>query len=241
MINYPLGEMDEPHMPVTTLRHSLSFGRINWIGNYRKGLSASLSNAYGWFLNRSDAPLRITLDASFLFYWPFSKYLGVSTRLQYRQWWQWSGRMGDWLPYYSAGDVIRGVLNDDIRANNMGSMNLDFPIRLLRFWPSEWFNKPSLHIFDFETHLSPFVDIAMLNGPYSKLKDDVAEGTKFSLGDMIYTAGFEVIVFPAFFRSFYIRLSAGYNLKKIKNDGFSYYAGFIPKWDEIYIGVDHHY
>ena len=242
MINYPFGDMDDPRKPVTSLYHSVGFGRVDWIGNYRKGLSASLSNTFNWYLNRTDAPLRISFDASVSFHWPFFKYLGLSSRFMYRQWWQWSEKTTGWIPYYYAGDVIRGVLNNDIRAEYMFSMNLDFPIRLLRFWPSEWFNKPKLHFFDFEVHLSPFVDVALLQGPYSELKDDYYEGSKFfSLSDMIATAGFEVIVFPGFLRSFYIRFSAGYNLRKIKDEGFSYYAGFIPKWDEIFIGVDHHY
>ena len=242
MINYPYGKMDEPRKPVTSLSHSIGFGRTHWIGNYRKGLSASIGNAFNWYFDRSDAPIQITIDGGATLYWPFSKYIGINSRFKFRQWWHYSNEKDEWLPYYSAGDVLRGVLDEDIRAKYMFSLNLDIPIRLLRFWPSEWFNNPKLHFFDFEMHFSPFTDVAMLQGPYSELKENYREGTQFRLGDMINTGGFEIIVFPAFFRSFYIRGSVGYNLKKIKNEGFpSLKWGFFPQWDEIYIGVDHYY
>ena len=240
-INYPYAKMDEPRKPLASLSHSIGFGRVNWIGNFRKGLSASVGNAFNWYFDRSDAPLQITMDAGTSIYWVFSKYLGVTSRIKYRRWWQWSDRFGGWLPYYSAGDLLRGVLDDDLRAEYMFSLNLDFPFRLLRFWPSEWFSNPKLHLFDFEMHVSPFTDLALLKGPYSELNDDYSKGTTFSLGDMINTAGLEVIVFPGFFRSFYIRGSVGYNLKKIRDEGLALKWGFFPDWNEIYIGVDHYY
>ena len=241
IINYPYGKMDEPRKPVAALSHSLGFGLISWIGNYRKGLSASMSNGFSWYFDRSDAPLRITFEGEALFHWPFSKYFGISTRLIFRQWWQWSDSAGESIPYYKAGDVVRGVIDEDIRADYMLSLNLDLPIRIIRFWPSEWFNNPKLHFFDFEMHFSPFMDIAALKGPYSKLKADPNEGTNFSFNDLLYTCGIEIIVFPGFFRSFYLRGSIGYDIGRIRSEGLSKKWGFFPQWDEIFIGVDHYY
>ena len=240
-INYPYGKMDEPRSPVTTFSHTLGFGRINWIGNYRKGLVVSLNNDYSWFFDRTDAPMRITFDGGLSFYWPFHKLIGISTRLRYRQWWHWSDRAGEWIPYYNAGDQIRGILDADLRADYMISFNLDIPFRLIRFWPSEWFNKPKLHFFDFEMHFSPFIDIAMMKGPYAGYKDDPYEGSSFGLKNILYSGGLELIVYPGFFRSFYIRFSIGYNLNDIKNNGLSKKWGFFPQWNEIFIGVDHFY
>jgi hypothetical protein len=243
-INYPYGTMDEPRKPVTTLSHSLGFGRIDWIGNYRKGLSASLVNSYSWYFDRVDAPLKTGIEGSVIFHWPFSIYFGVSSRLSYRQWWQWSDLRSAYIPYYSAGDLIRGVLDDDIRAHQILTVNLDFPVRVLRFWPSGWLNSTKLHFFDFEMHFSPFTDIALFSGPYSKIKDKdnpLADETQFSLGDMVNTVGFEILVFPAFFRSLKIRGSVGYNVRKIKKDGLPLKWGFFPQWDEIFIGLDHFY
>jgi outer membrane protein assembly factor BamA len=240
-VNYPYGKMDEARKPVTTLSHSIGFGRIDWIENYQKGLTGSLDNSFEWYFNRKDAPLRITLDGNAAFYWPLSGYIGISTRLKYQQWWQWSYLKDEWLPASSVGGVIRGVLDDSIRAYRMLSLNFDVPVRVLRFWPSEWFDNPKLRVFNFEMHFAPFSDFAVLEGPYSKLKDDVNEGHEFRLDDMIYTGGFEVRVFPDFFRSLKIRGSVGYNLKN-KTDGFPELRwGFFPQWDEIYIGMDFFY
>jgi hypothetical protein len=230
-INYPYGDMDEPRKPVTSFSHSFGFGSINWIGNYRKGLSVSIGNDYSWYFDRTDAPLRITLDGDITFHWPFSKYFGLSSRLKYRQWWQRSDRIGDWIPYYSAGDLIRGVMNTDVRAYQMLSLNMDLPIRALRFWPSEWFDNGKLHFFDFEMHASPFTDMALLDGPYNKMKPD----------DMVNTAGLEIIVFPGFFRSLNIRASFGYNINKAIKDGPNLKWGFFPECDEIFIGLEHHF
>ena len=230
-VNYPYGSMDEPRKPVTSFSHSIGFGVINWIGNYRKGLSVSIGNDYTWYFDRSDAPLKITLNGDIAFHWPFSRYVGVSSRLKYRQWWQRSERIDGWIPYYSAGDMLRGVLNTDVRAWQMFSLNMDLPIRALRFWPSEWLDNGKLHIFDFEMHVSPFADIAVLEGPYNKIKPD----------DMLYTAGLEIIVFPGFFRSLNIRVSAGYDINRQIKDGPRLKGGFFPEWDEIFIGLEHHY
>jgi len=243
-INYPYNSMDEPRKVVTTFNHSIGFGRVDWIGNYRKGLSASIGNSYNWYFDRGDSPLKIGLDAGIAFYWFFSKYFGFSSKLDYRQWWHWSDKLGDYIPYYSAGDMTRGVINYDIRAFQILSLNMDFPFRILRFWPSEWLNNQKLHFFDFEMHLSPFFDFAMFKGPYSKLKDEYEPyngKTSFAIDDMINTMGFEAIVFPGFFRSLKIRASIGYNLNKIKNGGIALNLGFFPEWDEIFIGLDHSY
>jgi len=243
-INYPYNSMDDPRKFLTTFYHSIGFGRMDWIGNYRKGLSASIGNFYNWYLDRSDAPLRMGLNAETMFYWTFSKYFGVSSKLNYRQWWHWSDKLGDYIPYYSAGDMTRGIINDDIRAYQILTFSLDLPIRILHFWPSEWANNQKLHFFDFEMHLSPFTDFAIFSGPYNKLKDKnnpYAGKTLFSIDDIINTIGIEVFVFPAFFRSLKIRASIGYNLSKIKQEGISFIGGFFPEWDEIFIGLDHFY
>ena len=243
-ISYPYYSMDDPHKPVTTFSQTIGFGSVDWIGNFRRGLTAYIGNWNSWYFDRSDAPLNISLDANAAFYWPFNQIFGITARLRYRQWWQWSDKNDKWLPYSSAGDVIRGVLNSDIKAFNMLSLNLDFPVRVLRFWPSEWFDKSRLRYFNFEMFFSPFLDLALLEGPYSKLKNQynpTLEGTRFDFGDLISTTGLEVTVYPAIFRSFYIRGSLGYDINKIRNRGLPLKWGFFPQWDEIYIGVDLYY
>ena len=113
----------------------------------------------------------------------------------------------------------------------MLSLNLDLPIRIFNFHPSAWLNNRKLRLFDFEFHFSPFMDLALLQGPYNNLKNDPHEGSKFNFRDMIRTAGFEIIAFSGFFRSLHLRASVGSNLRK----------GRALKWDEIYIGTELHF
>ena|GEM_PF-538150 len=244
-INYPYGAMDDSRKPVTTFSHSIGFGRVDWIGNYRKGLLASIDNGYSWFFDRSDAPLKISLSGNMAIHWPLSGFLGLSSRLNYRQWWHWSTENEGWIPYYYAGDRIRGVLNEHLRAERILSFNFDLPIRVLRFWPSEWLDNESFRFFNFEMHLSPFTDLALLQGPYNRTKnafEPSLEETRFILDDMIHTAGLELVIFPGLFRSLYLRASMGYNINKIRNEGMPpLRLGFIPLWDEIFIGLEHHY
>ena len=239
-INYPFGEMDEVRKPRVTFSHTLGFGRINWIGNFRRGLSVSIENSFCRYIDRSDAPFRVSLDGNIIFHWPLAEFFGVSSRLRYRQWWQWSDRIGGHIPHFNAGDVLRGVLDSDIwgtrysdiQADRMLSLNLDMPIRVLNFQPSEWLGDRRLRLFDFEMHFSPFMDIALLQGPFNSLKNDPHEGTRFSFNDMITTGGFEIIVFSGFFRALQIRASVGYNLANLN--------GFFG-WDEIFVGTSFHF
>jgi hypothetical protein len=244
-INYPYGDMDEVRKPMTTFSHYLGFGRIDWIGNYRKGLSFSLYNENNLFLDRPGVPVRMYLSGEIIFHQPFSEYVGISSRLLYRQWWNLLNfEIDDRFNYNSAGGVLRGVLNGDIRADYILSLNLDIPIRILRFRPSEWYEKPKLRFFDIDLFFSPFIDTAMFRGPYNKFKNraDPRKGaTTFSLDDMINTTGLEVIVYSDRFRSLRLRGSLGYNIQEIKRNGLPLKWDLFPQWDEIYSGMDLHY
>ena len=247
-VNYPFTHENRPlsetHSPSATFSHALDFGRIDWLGNFRSGLSLSLSNAFNWYFNRDDAPFRASVAASAVYHRPITEFLGVSSRLMYRQWWQWSDRMNDgsggWIPHFNAGDVIRGVLDSnmwrtrdsDIWADRILSLNVDIPIRVLQFHPSRWFNNPRFAFFEVDLHFSPFIDLALISGPYNMLKADPREGSRFAFEDIVATSGFEFIVFSGFFRNLQLRVSAGYNLRNPRG---------IHRWDELYIGTSFHF
>lgn len=244
--NYPVSKQYDHRKPVISFSNTIGFGRTDWIGNFRKELSASISNSYNWYLNRSDAPLDIDINATGTVHWPFNKYIGISSRLNYYQKWQWSAKNDKWLPNYSAGNMIRGVIDRDLQADLMLSLNLDFTIRLLRFWPSEWFNKPKLRFFNFELYISPFLDLALLKGPYNYLKQNPYEGTDFNFKDIVAGFGLELILYPGFFRSLRLRVSLGYNNYYSTDhccfvhfiSGIPKKGGFFPEWSELYIGLD---
>jgi hypothetical protein len=157
-INYPFASMDETRKPVATISNSIGFGRVNWIGNFRSGLSTSIGISHSWFIDRDDAPFKIGLDGDISFFLPVAGFWGLSSRLNYRAWWHWSDRLGAYVPHFNSGDKIRGVLNNYIRAYQILTFSLDIPVRVLRFWPSEWFKNESLRFFNFEMHFSPFTD-----------------------------------------------------------------------------------
>ena len=241
IINYPYDLLPESLRPNAVFSHSLGFGRVDWIGNYRKGLSASLSNSFTWYFDRSDAPLATNLEAVVTFFHPFNKLIGVYSRLRYRHYWRWSDRNDKWLHFDDGGNVLRGVLNKDLHGLNMLSLNLDIPIRVLRFWPSEWLEDPEVSMFNFEMHFSPFMDIALAEGPYYSHSSLPNKEIKFGLDQMITTIGLEIIVYPHIARSLTIRGSLGYNVEKLMERGYQPRFGFVPQWDEIYIGLDFHF
>lgn len=243
-INYPFRNINEARVPLTSFNHSLGFGRIDWIHNHRRGFAASLKNAFDWYIGRTDAPLRASLNGSAEIHWPLTQFFGISSRISYRQWWQWSERTESWIPYFNAGDLLRGVLDSDIRATRILSLNLDFPVQSFRFKPSQWFNDPRLRIVDFEVHTSPFTDMALFQGSFNKLNDrdnPFLGENRFSFRDMINTAGLEFIVFPSFFRMLQMRISIAYNLNRITSEGFTQNRRFLGGWDEIFLGLYHFY
>jgi hypothetical protein len=240
-INYGLGEeIGALHKgPAATLSHSLGFGRINWIQNYRSGLEASVGNSNTYNFSGKDWANSFSVSATA--HLPVAPFFGISGRLQYRQWFGNSiitpEQISDDVPvdpyaltpefhpvsFNEAGDVLRGILNKAVKADYMLSLNMDFPFRVLRFLPSEWFNKAWLRFFNFEMHLSPIVDMALLS--------------YYGVWSFESTGGIEAIVFPDAMRSIYVRASIGFNLKELVR------TGKLPSGDnrEIFIGLGHHY
>jgi hypothetical protein len=123
-----------------------------------------------------------------------------------------------------AGDVLRGILNEEIWADRMLSLNLEFPFKIFTARPSDWFNKSEMRIFNFDMYLSPIVDIALVH-----LSGNLNDQPPLR---MYYTGGFEALVFPEFMRSLYLRVSAGIDLEAlIKNGKLSE--------SELFIGLGH--
>jgi hypothetical protein len=225
-ISYNPGNYD-PHYfdyllkgPFTDLSQSLGFDRVDWIGNYRRGIDVYFTNSNEFNHNREIWNNRYSVDARG--YFILTDFLGLSTRLLWRQW------------FYNfpeehvedAGDVLRGILDDDIWADRMLSLNLELPFKVFTARPSDWFNKSKMRIFNFEMYLSPMLDIGLVHLP-GNLNDQ-------PILKMYYTGGMEALIFPEFMRSLYLRVSAGIDLEEwLKN-------GKLTK-SELFIGLGHFY
>jgi len=206
--------------PFFSFNQNLGFNRVDWIGNFRKGLDISVKNSFDYnFFNAKHGknPWTDTIKLSGIGHFKITNFFGVSTNLMYRQWvfYEYGNT--------AAGDVLRGVIDKEIAADYMFSMNLDLPIKILEFLPSVWFDKKKLRLFNFELFVAPFIDMAVYQSHENK--------TNLILKKYISTGGLEVIVFPEFFRSLFLRISLGWNLKNKPN-----YNNM-----EIYIGTDFFY
>ncbi|GHT92496.1 hypothetical protein FACS1894140_4620 [Spirochaetia bacterium] len=210
--------------PFTTLDQTLGFGRIDWIGNFRKGLDVSFnnSNVYNHNQNVWNNDYSINTTGHFL----FGDFFGLSAQLELRHWFH---NYPDKLKN-NLGDNLRGILNDEIQGNLMLSLNLEFPFKIFTARPSDWFNKSKMRIFNFELHLSPVVDIGLVHLP-DRLNDHETDQDTLN---MYYTGGIEAIVFPEFMRSFIIRFSFGFDLKELAK------TRHIPS-PEFFIGLGHYF
>ena len=205
--------------PFLDLSHSLGFGRVNWHGNYRRGLSVSVANAFGYDFSPHADPFSASLSFTGAAHFIARDFFGFSTRLQARHWFSFNGRPSY---HYSAGDALRGIPDNSIQADFMLSVNMDFPFRVLRFAPSRWFNNNRLRFFDFELHASPVLDLAFFNDP--RTGRDVAAG-----------GGLEFIVFPGAMRALYLRASVGFDaLEVLRVRGIP-----GPHGRELFIGMGH--
>lgn len=208
--------------PILTPGADLSFGRVNWIGNFRNGFKASVSADLNYYPQDGDWSRVFT--SSFARYGILGP-LGPSVRLttQYRP---------DSLDE-SAGDALRGILDARVDTDAALYLNLDLPLRLIIFRPADWFHARWMRVFHFEQQWSPFFDMAI--GHFGD--------TWFDLSDGWYSAGLEVITFPKIARAFYVRISLGWDLSAVFKNGSL--TGSSPRdgasVSEFFIGLGHHY
>jgi hypothetical protein len=219
------GGLSDPELkgdPVLSTGAGLSFGRVDWIGNFRDGYAYSV-DAGASFATGSDALSR-TISGSAELHRNFG-WFGISAR--FKTFYSADG------PSQAPGEAMRGILNSRAASDLAYTVNLDLPVRVIRFVPSEWFGVSWMRYFNFEQHWSPFLDFS--NGHY----DD----TWFLVSKGWYAAGLEVITFPLAMRSFYLRISAGWSLTDFA--ALRALSGASPRDGkgirELFIGLGHHY
>jgi dTDP-glucose 4,6-dehydratase len=217
--------LDERDGPALGFSQGLSFGRVDWLGNFRRGLSASVSASETY--NMASDAWSSSTSAELAAYRPLGSWIGASGRLSGD--WHIDGTDG------TAGSPLRGIIDARISTNAAIYLNLDLPVSLLRFMPHVWWGKDWMRWFAFEQLWGPFVDAALTH--------DASTGRWFSWRDGWLAGGLEVVTYPVAFRSFYVRISAGWDLPALletksltanaPRDGKQGY--------ELFIGLGQHY
>ncbi len=197
--------------PAVGVGYSFSAGKVNWLGNFRKGLLASFSHSYTY--NFHDRLWSTVAELQFEGFY-FINALGISTRAKFFTHYDLASRR--FSDTTNVADWLRGVYDDESYNSGRAELpagfvlNLDFPIRVLETdwigWGEALFGRdmPSwLAIADFELQVVPFVDIALYGA------DDYC---LFHLDDGFYAAGLELVFYPAKMRSIQVRIGAGLDL-----------------------------
>jgi hypothetical protein len=205
--------------PTATFSQALEFGRVDWVGNYRQGLEVALENKNEYNLYHES--WNRSASAEIAGHYPVSSFFGVSGKLT-----------GAWFfdrADDKAAEILRGIINDAVSADCALYLNTDFPLRVIRFVPYEWFGRRWMRVLQFEQQWTPFFDFGLLADPVNR--------TTMRFEDALVSGGLEVVTFPLFMRSFFIRISAGFDLRQ------AWETGTIPDGDgrEIFIGLGHHY
>ena len=204
---------DDLKGPDLSVGHALSFGRVDWHENFRKGFTVSLSNTYSYdlYFYKPGISIGTTLEA----YEHIGHFVGIYSRLT--GFYNFLNSQND-----SIGSYLRGILNNDVSSDTAFVLNLDMPIRFVKIDFDKFTQIKWIQYLSFEMQASPFIDIALIH--------DETTNTYYAPSDGWYAGGLEILVFPQKMRSVYIRGSLGFNLENlIELHDFS-----SP---ELYIGV----
>lgn len=214
--------------PVITWGHSFGIGRVDWHSNFRTGFSALLGNTYTYNTSIA-APIAITINGTLTGFTSFFDRFGVYSRI--------TGFYNfDSALTTNAGDKCRGIINSRISTDNEVTLNVDIPVRIMRVNFVEITGVSWTRFIGFEMHASPFFDMALTH--------DIKTGRLFSLDDGWYSGGLELIVYPTKMRSLSGRISAGFDLYELwqnggKLSGAAQRDGLSIR--ELLIGIDLHY
>lgn len=207
--------------PLLSFNHTLYFGRINWIGNFREGINVQISNlnSYNFYypeINMVPWIFNYSIETKGFFIF-IKDHFGFSARLSHRHW------INSYYEY--SGDYLRGVYDKDINAEFMLSLNLDIHILAFKIDAYKLFpNNKFLRSLGFDLHINPVIDGAFYKQPKQSLNDISFNSENFLLG-----AGFEVIIYPHQFRSMFFRISTCWDFSNISNP------------IELFLGMEHHY
>lgn len=215
-------ELERRRGPQIMFTNRAGRSTINWSGNFRDGNAFYIEagDGYNGAFNEWNNSVALKLQ----YHKNYASFAGISSNARYKIWFNKANHYRD-TDRLESGNMLRGVLDRSIVADSMLSVNFDFPFRVLRFLPSEWFGVKFFRYFNFEMHVSPIFDMALLNGRLLSYSGLPIKDITYSFTDIILAGGAEILVFPLAWRSIFLRLSAGWSQGE----------------REIYIGLGHHY
>ena len=220
--------------PDIIVGHSLATGRVDWLGNYRQGYSASMSQSLSYDVSNSTYTTSVSVSGE---YYRAFKYAGFASRLYVFK---------NFGSNSEEGSRIRGIRDAYISTDSALLLNIDVPIKVLQTDWVGWGAPRWMSWLDFEMQLSPFIDIALGNNN--------AAHRNYNPKDGWYAAGFEIIGFPNKMRSIQGRISFGIDavrfaekagkrvvlIKKITDKLFTT-DWRKEEWYELSIGIGLHY
>jgi hypothetical protein len=181
-----------------TVSASLGAGRVDWVGNFRKGASVALSSSHTLhFLPAAPADaFDFTLNFDGSAFGKFSDVLGLDSRFSAMWIGSWtilgkSSTARNWEPWF------RGVVSP-IYGDFGCILSLGLPVN---FAQGRFFDSSTL---DAEVFVEPFIDAGLIR---TNPSDDLV--TKDNLRAC---GGVEAIIFPTSARAFVYRLSVAYDL-----------------------------
>ena len=221
--NYrPGGSISDARRGVTVgFDQGLAAGGFDWIGNYRRGLRLRLQNENAWNVTRDRWDTEVNAQvAAFLPLWQpdpteWPK-AGISAALG--GFYLINGAEDD---QDDAAADARGILNDRMQGDVAAFLNLD---ALVTVWTLEPI---------FEAQFGVFLDTAFVRDTRGTFGSSALDLER----DLRFGSGIEVIGFPLFARSLYVRGSLGFDLRTMI-DGASPLSSDAR---EIFIGLGHHY
>ncbi len=219
--------------PLTKTGLSFEFGRVDWLGNFRQGVSAIFDGGSGFDFRRNDFIPYFSAQVNAFKAW---EKIGIISQLNFFQ--DKNER--------PIGVFLRGIRDTpEISSKNLADrflyvptalcLNLDFPFHLFSFKPKE---TSRIKDFGFEVQISPFVDLALT-------KNNITDRL-FSPKDGWYSGGFEVLVYPEKWKSIVVRASLGLDLGNLifsKIPGSTYDTSWRSNLSayEIFIGIGWQY
>ncbi len=202
--------------------HALGAGDYDWFGNYRRGSTIEISNDNAYNIVRE----RWNREVAFLtaVYQPLMPEnpenppkAGVSAA--FSGFYLIDGADED---QEDAAAAARGLLDNTMNGDLGLFLNLDAVFTL-------WTLRPL-----FEAQVGAFFDVAYVRD----LRGDFYTDKSFeSKRDLRYGTGIEVVGFPLFARSLYIRASLGVDLYAVQDGA----APLSSEARELFIGLGHHY